>query len=105
MSASTPIAAPVGLTIREAWLQLADWFDRVLPCDCGCWRMTCLPRVTGLCSAIAVLVHRQEITEEQAKAMLSKLPKPQPAWSWPTNAEGAKARSAFCREQAKRLKP
>jgi hypothetical protein len=102
-------APPKFLSTREAWLELALWWDNTSRCKCGCGRMVAASNAAGLCASLAILKFRKLISESQEDQMLASLPivgnefvpgvRP---FCWPTDEAGAKQRAEFCREQADR---
>lgn len=98
------------LTTRDAWKEMARWWDNASVCGCGCRRQVVMPNCAGLCSALGIMRHRGYITSQQEERMLATLPEGGIVYVrgvrpflWPTDEEGAKQRAAFCREQAKNL--
>ncbi len=91
--------ATQSISLREAWLIQAEWWDAA-SVDGDSGKVTAQPKATGLCSTIPIMTFRKQITEKQERQMLAALPDRKPAYCWPTTPEGAKARAAFCREQA-----
>lgn len=99
------------VTTRQAWLELADWWENPTVCGCGCGRQVVHPNCAGLCASISILRNRGFISEAQEADMFRALPRipgkeflpgVRP-FLWDTTPEGAKERVAFCREQADKL--
>lgn len=87
------------MTEREAWLLLAERWDRPKMSD-DIWVNS--ENEIGLCTGIDFLEVYHRIDRETAEIMASKIPKCA-TFAWPTDQDGARQRAAFCREQASLL--
>lgn len=86
-------------TEREEWLALAKEWDAAEYGGAGIHRTH--RGYSGLCACISEDFSDGLITFAIVNIMYSKIDKiPGIVYKWPRNAKGAKARAAFCREQA-----
>jgi hypothetical protein len=82
---------------REAWLKLAETWDKPDPFPAGgVWIKEY--GSLGLCGSISALF--DGVNQDMHARMISKIPKRTTLFVWPRTEEGAKQRAAFCREQA-----
>ncbi len=95
------------MTEREAWLFLADKWDNVEGDEHPRYVVVNGYEAAGLCPCIDSLESADDITPPVAAFMLAKIPKKRDSHDacWPFTEEGAKARAAFCRKQARLLAP
>ena len=90
--------------MKEIWLQIAEAFDKA---DENGFASFSGESRKGICSVVILLCDQKVISEDMMHDMLELMYKHRPPninghrWFWwPTNADGAKERAAFCRRMA-----
>ena len=92
------------LTLKEAWLRMAELWDNPRESYYGPTVFDCCQ---GLCTTIEELVKKKELSVDDSLLMydiIAELPTLYiGSYKWLRNLEGARQRAAFCREQAAKL--
>lgn len=88
------------LTEKQAWEKLARAWNNP---ECDGKVPYVLDHSYGICHALSDLRRTNDISDTMENRMVAKAENPgeRDCWRWPLNCEGAKARAAFCRKQAK----
>jgi hypothetical protein len=95
------------MTIRGAWLRLAEAWDKAKEGEDGFVEVYIgRQRSLGLCNYLNFLLYSEAIDRCQWQEMHETIVKQQQlpnAYCWSLDEVGARARAAFCREQAAKL--
>lgn len=95
------------LTEYQAWMKLAKAWDKPSPRSSGDWAVTIngQPHI-ALCICLIAWLTDESISEVVFDSMTDKIYQGHDGgFRWTLDSKGAKARAAFCRKMAAKVKP